>query len=193
MASKTKVSLRSENDQKARSSENTHISKKDAEKNFEKEDEEKKKTIDWKKERNILEKYLSEEYSLSPKKIDKIIKEKAEKYINYEKYQKYFLKHQSKRLNNILPNASKEIRQFFDEEAKETNGYSSSEEDENDDVVGDNESDKSQTDIDEDDEENSNSNIRKRKCEFSALDESPPKKKDTPVLRWLPNGNKVSF
>ena len=162
-------------------------------KNFEKEDEEKKKTIDWKKERNILEKYLSEEYSLSPKKIDKIIKEKAEKYINYEKYQKYFLKHQSKRLNNNLSNASKEIRQFFDEEAKETNGYSSSEEDENDDVVGDNESDKSQTDIDEDDEENSNSNIRKRKCEFSALDESPPKKKDTPVLRWLPNGNKVSF
>ena len=60
-------------------------------------------------------------------------------------------------------------------------------------MVGDNESDKSQTDIDEDDEENSNSNIRKRKCEFSALDESPPKKKDTPVLRWLPNGNKVSF
>ena len=193
MASKTKVSLRSENDQKARSSENTHISKKDAEKNFENEDEEKKKTIDWKKERNILEKYLSEEYSLSPKKIDKIIKEKAEKYINYEKYQKYFLKHQSKRLNNNLSNASKEIRQFFDEEAKETNGYSSSEEDENDDVVGDNESEKSQTDIDEDDEENSNSNIRKRKCEFSALDESPPKKKDTPVLRWLPNGNKVSF
>ena len=196
----SKKSLRSgqsmfNDDKKTGSTENTNISKKDAEKNFEKEDEEKKKTIDWKKERNILEKYLSEEYSLSPKKIDKIIKEKAEKYINYEKYQKYFLKYQSKRVNNKLSNASKEIRQFFDEEAKESNGDSSSEEDENDDVVGDNESEKSQSDIDEDEEDNLNTNVRKRKCEFSTLDDSSssPKKKDTPVLKWLPNGNKVSF
>ena len=98
-------------------------------------------------------------------------------------------------MNNKLSNASKEIRQFFDEEAKESNGDSSSEEDENDDVVGDNESEKSQSDIDEDEEDNLNTNVRKRKCEFSTLDDSSssPKKKDTPVLKWLPNGNKVSF
>ena len=33
---------------------------------------------------------------------------------------------------------------------------------------------------------------RKRKCEFSTLDETSSKKKDTSVLRWLPNGDKVN-
>ena len=58
MASKTKVSLRSEHDQKTRSSENTHISKKDAEKNFEKEDEEKKKRLIGKKKGTYLKNTL---------------------------------------------------------------------------------------------------------------------------------------
>ena len=33
-------------------------------------------------------------------------------------------------------------------------------------------------------------NARKKKCESSTSDHNP-KKKDTPVLRWLPDGNKV--
>lgn len=50
----------------------------------------------------------------------------------------------------------------FDEEAKETNGDISSEKDENEHVVSDNESEESQSDIDKDQKDNSNSNVRKK-------------------------------
>ena len=58
MASKTKVSLRSENDQKARSSENTHISKKDAEKTSKKKMKRKRKRLIGKKKGTYLKNTL---------------------------------------------------------------------------------------------------------------------------------------
>ena len=113
-----------------------------------------------------------------------------------EKYQSYFLKHQSKNLTEKirktkkLSNAPDEIKSFFDSEAKESVDYSSSDDEENDNPDDDNVS----TNIhsDEEIEEDDTSSTRKRKCEFSTLDDSSPKKKETPVLRWLPNGNKVN-
>ena len=64
---------------------------------------------------------------------------------------------------------------------------SSSDEDENDDIAADDKNDKSDV---EGDEEKDKSKLRKRKCEFSFLEESVPKKKDTSILRWPPDGNK---
>ena len=183
-------------DIKKRSTEDKSFAKKDVEKKIQKEDEKQKTKINWEEEKDILKKYLSEKYPLSSKKIEKIINERAEKYIDMEKYQSYFLKHQSKNLTEKirktkkLSNAPDEIKSFFDSEAKESVDYSSSDDEENDNPDDDNIS----TNIhsDEEIEEDDTSSTRKRKCEFSTLDDSSPKKKETPVLRWLPNGNKVN-
>jgi len=87
------------------------------------------------------------------------------------------------------------VKQFFDQEAseaKESVNYSTSSDEEDDDNSDDdNESDKS-SDEDLPGVEEDTSSSRKRKCEFSTLDEtSSSKKKDTSVVRWLPNGDKV--
>ena len=183
-------------DIKKRTTENKSFPKKDVEKKIQKEDEKQKTKIDWEEEKDILKKYLSEKYPLSNKKIEKIINERAEKYIDMDKYQSYFLKNQSKNLtekikkSKKLSNAPEEIKSFFDLEAKESEDYSSSEDEENDNTDDDNVSTNVQSD--EEIEEEDTSSTRKRKCEFSTLNDSSPKKKESPVVRWLPNGNKVN-
>lgn len=183
-------------DIKKRTTENKSFPKKDVEKKIQKEDEKQKTKIDWEEEKDILKKYLSEKYPLSNKKIEKIINERAEKYIDMDKYQSYFLKNQSKNLtekikkSKKLSNAPDEIKSFFDLEAKESVDYSSSEDEENDNTDDDNVSTNVQSD--EEIEEEDTSSTRKRKCEFSTLNDSSPKKKESPVVRWLPNGNKVN-
>ena len=113
-----------------------------------------------------------------------------------DKYQSYFLKNQSKNLtekikkSKKLSNAPDEIKSFFDLEAKESVDYSSSEDEENDNTDDDNVSTNVQSD--EEIEEEDTSSTRKRKCEFSTLNDSSPKKKESLVVRWLPNGNKVN-
>jgi len=184
-------------DIKKRTTEDKSFPKKDVEKKIQKEDERQKTKIDWEEEKDILKKYLSEKYPLSSKKIEKIINERAEKYIDIDKYQSYILKHQSKNLtekikkSKKLSNAPDEIKSFFDSEAKESIDYSSSEDEENDNTDDDNVSTNVQSD-EEIEEEEDTPNTRKRKCEFSTLNDSSPKKKETPVVRWLPNGNKVN-
>ena len=183
-------------DIKKRTTENKSFPKKDVEKKIQKEDEKQKTKIDWEEEKDILKKYLSEKYPLSKKKIEKIINERAEKYIDMDEYQSYFLKNQSKNLtekikkSKKLSNAPDEIKSFFDSEAKESIDYSSSEDEENDNTDDDNVSTNVQSD--EEIEEEDTSSTRKRKCQFSTLDDNSPKKKETPVVRWLPNGNKVN-
>ena len=91
-----------------------------------------------------------------------------------------------------VSNASDEVKSYFDSEAKESVNYSTSSDEEDDDITDDdNESDKS-SDEDPPDLEKDTTSSRKRKCEFSTLDETSSKKKDTSVLRWLPNGDKVN-
>ena len=181
---------------KKRTTENKSFPKKDVEKKIQKEDEKQKTKIDWEEVKDILKKYLSEKYPLSNKKIEKIINERAEKYIDMDKYQSYFLKNQSKNLtekikkSKKLSNAPDEIKSFFDLEAKESVDYSSSEDEENDNTDDDNVSTNVQSD--EEIEEEDTSSSRKRKCEFSTLNDSSPKKKESLVVRWLPNGNKVN-
>ena len=183
-------------DIKKRTTENKSFPKKDVEKKIQKEDEKQKTKIDWEEEKDILKKYLSEKYPLSNKKIEKIINERAEKYIDMDEYQSYFLKNQSKNLtekikkSKKLSNAPDEIKSFFDLEAKESVDYSSSEDEENDNTDDDNVSTHVQSD--EEIEEEDTSSSRKRKCEFSTLNDSSPKKKESPVVRWLPNGKKVN-
>ena len=181
--------------EKKRSTEDKSSPKKDSEKKFKAEGEKEKKKIDWDEEKEVLEKYLSQKHSLSKQKIRRIIEERAEKYIDCDTYKAYFMKYQSEKLtdnikkksNRKLSNASDEVKSLFDNEAKESGNYSSS--DDEDDIVEGNESDKTNSE----DEEDESSNSRKRKCEYSTLDESSPKKKDTPILRWLRNGDKVSI
>ena len=183
-------------DIKKRTTEDKSFPKKNVEKKIQKEDEKQRTKIDWEEEKDILKKYLSEKYPLSNKKIEKIINERAEKYIDMDKYQSYFLKNQSKNLtekikkSKKLSNAPDEIKSFFDLEAKESVDYSSSEDEENDNTDDDNVSTNVQSD--EEIEEEDTSSTRKRKCEFSTLNDSSPKKKESPVVRWLPNGNKVN-
>ena len=86
-----------------------------------------------------------------------------------------------------MSNKPDSVRSLFDDEAKETN-YSSSDEDENNEEVDVYEGEKSRQDMEEDVEDTQNA--RKKKCESSTSDHNP-KKKDNPVLRWLPDGNKV--
>ena len=86
------------------------------------------------------------------------------------------------------------MKQLFDQEAseaKESVNYSTTSDVEDDDITDDDkESDKS-SDEDLPGVKEDTTSSRKRKCEFSTLDETSSKKKDTSVVRWLPNGDKV--
>ena len=185
-------------DDKKRSTEDKNFSKKDIEKKIQEKDGKEKKKIDWEEEKDILKKYLSEKYPLSSTKISRIIQEQAEKYINMEEYKSFFLKYQSKNLSdNIkkskrLSDAPEDVKSYFDTEAKESNDISSSDEDDDDDT---DEEGKSEKNNSYDEEEVESTNERKRKSEYSTLDDVSPKekkdKKDTPALKWLPNGDKV--
>ena len=140
------------NDDKKRSTEDKNSSKKNVEKKFQKEKEKQKKKIDWEEEKDVLKAFLHQTYTLSQNKIDRIIEEKAENYIDLDKYQNFFLKYQSKNFSEKLKKptkhskASDEIKQFFDQEAseaKESVDYSTSSDEEDDDNTDDdNESDK---------------------------------------------------
>ena len=182
-------------DDKKRSTEDKNSLKKSIEKKFQKENEKEKKNINWEEEKDILQQFLRQKYPLSNSKISKILEEKAEKYINMDEYKSFFLKYQSRNLSeNIkkskskkLSNAPEEIKSYFDSEAKESNSVSSSDDEDEEEIDDGIESEKTISD-DEDDE---SSNTRKRKSEFSTLDEATPKKKETPVAKWLPNGDKV--
>jgi len=182
-------------DDKKRSTEDKNSFKKSTEEKFQKENEKEKKNINWEEEKDILQQFLRQKYPLSNSKISKILEEKAEKYINMDEYKSFFLKYQSRNLSeNIkkskskkLSNAPEEIKSYFDSEAKESNSVSSSDDEDEEEIDDGIESEKTISD-DEDDE---SSNTRKRKSEFSTLDEATPKKKETPVAKWLPNGDKV--
>ena len=185
------------NNDKKRSAEDKNSSKKNAEKKFPKENEKQKEKIDWEEEKEVLKAYLHKTYPLSQHKVERIIEEKNEKFIDFDKYQSFFLKFQSKNFTEKLKapkklsNASDEVKSYFDSEAKESVNYNTSSDEEDDDITDDdNESDKS-SDEDPPDLEKDTTSSRKRKCEFSTLDETSSKKKDTSVLRWLPNGDKV--
>ena len=186
------------NDDKKRSTEDKNSSKKNVEKKFQKEKEKQKKKIDWEEEKDVLKAYLHKTYSLNQNKVDQIIEEKAENYIDLDKYQNFFLKYQSKNFSEKLKKptklskASDEVKQFFDQEASETKEYySSSEEEDDDNVDNDSESEKSNSDEELPEMEKNTSSTRKRKCEFSTLDETSSRKKDTSVVTWLPNVEKV--
>ena len=190
----------SHNVKEKRSTEDENSAKKINEKKFQKEDgKQKKKTINWEEEKEIIKKYLSERYPLSEQKIDAIIEDKAEKFIDMDKYKSFFLRHQAKNFTEKIKKSKKlssapdEVKEFFDQEASETKEYySSSEEEDDDNVDNDSESEKSNSDEELPEMEKNTSSTRKRKCEFSTLDDSSPKKKETPFLRWLPNGDKVN-
>ena len=198
--SATKDQVMSHNVNKKRTTEDENFVKKDNEKKFQKEDEkQKKKKINWEEEKEIIKKYLSERYPLSHQKIDAIIKDKAEKFIDMDKYKSFFLRHQAKNFTEKIKKSKKlssapdEVKEFFDQEASETKEYySSSEEEDDDNTDNDSESEKSNSDEELPDIEKDTASTRKRKCEFSTLDETSSKKKDTSVLRWLPNGDKVN-
>ena len=187
-------------ERKKRSSEVAGNSQSNEQKKTQKEVETfKKKEINWEEERDFLKEYLRQEYPLNSKKVDKIISEKASRYIDIEKYQSWFLKNQSKKLmknikkSNKLSNAPKETKSFFDLEAKESNV--SSDEGENEDDNENTEASDSEESEPEDNVENMDKekqlNERKRKSEFCDLDDNPSTKKNNPTLKWLPNGNKV--
>ena len=190
----------SHNVNKKRPTEDENFAKKAKEKKFQKEDEkQKKKTINWEEEKEIIKKYLSERYPLSQQKIDAIIEDQAEKFIDMDKYKSFFLRHQANNFSEKIKKSKKlssapdEVKQFFDQEANEAKEYYSSSEEEDDDNIDDgNESEKSNSDEELPESEKDTTSRRKRKCEFSALDGTSSKKKDTSILRWLPNGDKVS-
>ena len=116
-----------------------------------------------------------------------------------------------KKSKSKLSNATDEIKEYFDDEAKETPLSKNKILVDSDDSEDDSDSDDDDDDQEEEELEESkinetksyvdnnnnetiqNFNVsRKRKCEFSSLDDNIPKKKDGLSLRWLPNGNKVS-
>ena len=191
-------------DDKKSSTENKSSSKKNVEKKVQKENEKQKKKINWEEEKDVLQAYLRKTYPLTKEKINRIIEEKLDRYIDMEKYKSFFLKEQAKNFSEKLKkskklsNASDEVKQFFDREASEAKEYYSSSEEEDDvNIDDDNESEKSNSDeelpdLESPESEEDSTSTRKRKCEFSTLDETSPKKKDASILRWLPNGDKVS-
>ena len=106
--SATKDQVMSHNVNKKRTTEDENFVKKDNEKKFQKEDEkQKKKKINWEEEKEIIKKYLSERYPLSHQKIDAIIKDKAEKFIDMDKYKSFFLRHQAKNFTEKIKKIEK--------------------------------------------------------------------------------------
>ena len=118
------------NDKKKRSSEETKNNfKKDDQENDEKEKETTSKTIgnvDWEEDKDAIRQYLSEEYPLkTTEKIEEILRKKSVKYLDLSKYRKFFLKFQSKTLNDKIKRSKKlseapdSVKQYFDDQAKE--------------------------------------------------------------------------
>ena len=100
------------------------------------------------------------------------------------------------RKSKKLSEAPDSVKQYLDDEAKETNYHSSDDDESNED--DDDEEDyesESISDVEENEKENRNDvNERKRtheNCNLEDVNENPLKKKDKPTMRWLPNGNKV--
>ena len=98
------------NDNKKRSTEDKNSFKKNVEKKFQKEKEKQKKKIDWEEEKDVLKAYLHQTYPLSQNKIDRIIEEKAENYIDIDKYQSFFLRYQSKNFSEKLKKNYKTLK-----------------------------------------------------------------------------------
>ena len=95
------------NDKKKRSSEETKNNfKKDDQENGEKEKETTSKTIgnvDWEEDKDTIRAYLRKEYPLkTTEKIEEILRKKSTKYLDLQKYQKFFLKIRSKTLNDKI-------------------------------------------------------------------------------------------
>ena len=151
-------------------------------------------------DKDAIREYLSEEYPLkTTEKIEEILRKNSVKYLDLSKYQKFFLKFQSKTLNDKIKRSKKlseapdSVKQYFDDEAKETNYHSSDDDESNED--DDEEDYESESISDKEENEKENRNERKRtheNCNIEDVNENPLKKKDKPAMRWLPNGNKVS-
>ena len=77
-------------DDKKRSTENKSSSKKNVEKKAQKENEKQKKKINWEEEKDVLQAYLRKTYPLTKEKINRIIEEKLDRYIDMEKYKSFF-------------------------------------------------------------------------------------------------------
>jgi len=191
------------NDKKKRSSEETkNYVKENHEKNGEKEKETTSKTIgnvDWEEDKDTIREFLYQEYPLkTSEKIEEILTKKSLKYLDIGKYEKFFLKLQSKRLNDKMRRSKKlseapdSVKQYLDDEAKETNYHSSDDDESNED---DDEEDYYSESISDKEENRNDVNERKRtheNCNLEDVNENPLKKKDKPTMRWVPNGNKVS-
>ena len=134
--------------------------------------------------------------------IEEILTKKSLKYLDVSKYEKFFFKLQSKRLNDKMTRSKKlseapdSVKKYFDDEAKETNYHSSDDDESNGDDDEEDYESESISDIEENENDNRNDiNERRRKhevCYFEVYNENPMKKKDKPTMRWSPNGNKVN-
>ena len=197
-----KVEVSNKNHEKKKRSTEIKDFQKDSSKKTSEENQNTKK-INWEEEEETLKKYLQrEKYTL--KKINKIIKGKKEKYINLDKYRFFFLKAQSVRLmanikkSNKLSKAHENVKVYFDDEAKEDSHGTNKISDDNseDDVEDEDDDDETEeedsnnesksltnSDDEENDDENNNAETlnsttsRKRKCEFSTLDDNLSKKR----------------
>lgn len=195
------------NDKKKRSSEEikNYVEENDK-KHGEKEKETTSKTIgnvDWEEDKDTIRQFLREEYPLkTSEKIEEILTKKSLKYLDVKKYEKFFLRLQSKRLNEKMRRSKKlseapdSVKQYFDDEARETNYHSSDDDESNEDDDEEDYESESISDKEENEKENRNDvNVRKRtheNCNLEDVNENPLKKKDKPTMRWLPNGNKAS-
>ena len=132
------------NDKKKRSSEETKNNfKKDDQENDEKEKETTSKTIgnvDWEEDKDAIRQFLHQEYPLkSTEKIEEILTKKSLKYLDVGKYEKFFLRLQSKKLNEKMRRSKKlseapdSVKQYFDDQAKEKNYHSSDDDESNED------------------------------------------------------------
>ena len=87
------------NDDKTKNKDLLKKDAKDVETKFQKEAEKKKTTIDWEEEKDVLKKFIHQEYPLiTNTKLNKIIDERNEKYIDFTKYKSFFLKFQARNL-----------------------------------------------------------------------------------------------
>ena len=82
-------SINKKHGEKERSTENKSIFKENPSKTTPKENA-KTSSINWEEEKEIIKQFLHQEYPLTNKKIDKIIQDKKEKYIDINKYQTFF-------------------------------------------------------------------------------------------------------
>ena len=136
-------------------------------------------------EKDVLKEYFHKTYLLNQNKVDRIIEEKAENYIDLYKYQSFFLnvnpkislktKKQKTKKNLVMPLIQWShiliVKQMNQWKRISKRIRTSSDEEDDDNSDDDNESDKS-SDEDLPDIEEDTSNSRKRKWEFSSLYET---------------------